>query len=244
MHPDVRYCMHKPNNPSLRYFRHSATQGYNLSSSYIDALTLGIILAVFAFFIGSVMSYSLLDIGGRDQSAQFSQTNQTTIQSSYSKNSGFTLQSTASSARSQGVAQRLVAQERTPIVLISNNPNDNIIVPANQQRPDVLVGGTSYRIARRMRVPITAYSSTVDQTDSTPFITASNTHVHWGTIAANFLPFKTKVRIPSMFGDKIFIVEDRMNRRYWHRVDIWMPTRQEALNFGLRTLQIEILEEL
>ena len=45
-----------------------------------------------------------------------------------------------------------------------------------------------------------------------------------------------------MFGDKVFVVEDRMNKRYWHRVDVWMPTRQEAINFGIRTLRIEILE--
>lgn len=102
----------------------------------------------------------------------------------------------------------------------------------------------SYTVGTRMRVPMTAYSSTVDQTDSTPFITASGTHVHWGTVAANFLPFGTKIKIPEMYGDQIFIVEDRMNKRYWHKVDIWMPTRQDALNFGIRTLEIEILEEV
>jgi 3D (Asp-Asp-Asp) domain-containing protein len=46
-----------------------------------------------------------------------------------------------------------------------------------------------------------------------------------------------------MYGDQVFIVEDRMNKRYWHKVDIWMPTRQEALQFGIRSLEIEILEE-
>ena len=101
-----------------------------------------------------------------------------------------------------------------------------------------------YTVGTRMAVPMTAYSSTPDQTDSTPFTTASGTHVHWGTVAANFLPFGTKIKIPSMYGDQIFIVEDRMNKRYWHKVDIWMPGRQEALQFGVRTLEIEILEEV
>jgi 3D (Asp-Asp-Asp) domain-containing protein len=99
-----------------------------------------------------------------------------------------------------------------------------------------------YKVIGKRQVYITAYSSTPDQTDSTPFITASNKHVRDGIVAANFLPFGAKIKIPSVFGDKIFVVEDRMNARYARRVDIWFPTRQEALNFGIKTLDIEILE--
>lgn len=96
-------------------------------------------------------------------------------------------------------------------------------------------------IENRVRLAVTAYSSTLDQTDSSPFITASGTRVRDGVIAANFLPIGTKVKIPSVFGDKTFVVEDRMNRRYWHRLDIWMPSRAQALQFGIRTLEIEVL---
>lgn len=99
-------------------------------------------------------------------------------------------------------------------------------------------------VLRRLLVPITAYSSTVDQTDSTPFITASGTRVRDGVIAANFLPIGTMVKIPSVFGEKVFRVEDRMNKRYWMRADIWMPTREQALTFGLRTLPVEIIGEI
>ncbi|OGZ61880.1 MAG: hypothetical protein A3H51_02085 [Candidatus Spechtbacteria bacterium RIFCSPLOWO2_02_FULL_38_8] len=94
---------------------------------------------------------------------------------------------------------------------------------------------------QRLWVSVTAYSSTLDQTDFSPFVTASGTQVRDGVVAANFLPIGTKIKIPSMFGDKVFVVEDRMNARYWHRVDIWMPTRYDALQFGIRTLQIEIV---
>ncbi len=97
-------------------------------------------------------------------------------------------------------------------------------------------------VAYTKYVTLTAYSSTVDQCDSTPFITANGTHVHDGTIAANFLKFGTKVRIPEYFGDKVFIVEDRTHPRYGDRVDIWMETRQQALNFGKRKLKIEVLQ--
>lgn len=87
-------------------------------------------------------------------------------------------------------------------------------------------------------VDITAYSSTEDQTDSTPFIAASGKHVYDGMIAANFLPFGTQVKIPELFGDKIFIVQDRMNRRFTNRVDIWFPNRQEAIKFGIQKAKI------
>lgn len=92
-------------------------------------------------------------------------------------------------------------------------------------------------------ITTTAYSSTVDQCDSSPFIAASGRRVHDGMVAANFLKFDTKIRIPEIFGDKIFVVEDRMNRRFQNRVDIWMETREEALQYGVRNVTIEILEE-
>jgi len=92
---------------------------------------------------------------------------------------------------------------------------------------------------KKMRVLATAYSSTVDQCDSSPFITANGTHVHDGTLAANFLKFGTKVKFPALYGDKIFIVEDRMRSNT--KVDLWFPTRQEAKNFGARVVEMEIL---
>lgn len=90
-------------------------------------------------------------------------------------------------------------------------------------------------------VMATAYSSTPDQTDDTPFITASGTTVRDGIIATNFLPFGTLVKIPHLFGDKIFVVEDRMNRRYATRIDIWFPERELAKIFGIRKVVIEVV---
>jgi len=93
------------------------------------------------------------------------------------------------------------------------------------------------------KVTMTAYSSTPDQTDDSPFIAASGKHVYDGMIAANFLPFGTQVIIPELFGDKVFTVDDRMNRRYQERVDVWFPDRQSALRFGIREAEIIILNE-
>jgi len=88
---------------------------------------------------------------------------------------------------------------------------------------------------------VTAYSSTPDQTDSTPFITASGTHVRDGIVACNFLSFGTYVRFPDMYGDKIFVVEDRMALRNSHKIDIWFNTRWEAIQFGARNIRVEVL---
>lgn len=91
--------------------------------------------------------------------------------------------------------------------------------------------------AKRL-VLVTAYSSTVDQTDDSPFITASGTQVRDGIVATNFLKFGTKVKFPELYGDKIFVVEDRMKSN--HKVDIWFPTREEALQFGAKVTEIVI----
>lgn len=90
-----------------------------------------------------------------------------------------------------------------------------------------------------VRVLASAYSSTADQTDGNPFITASGSHVHPGTIAANFLPFGSQVRI----GNNLYTVEDRLNARYNGKyiVDVWFPSRGEALQFGVRVVEIEIV---
>ena len=99
------------------------------------------------------------------------------------------------------------------------------------------------KAAKKIKVVITAYSSTPDQTDDTPFITASGKRVADGIIASNMLPFGTKVKIPGLYGEKIFVVQDRMNKRMGnYRMDIWMPNRPSAVNFGVKTAEVEILE--
>src|SRR3990167_5924685 len=87
--------------------------------------------------------------------------------------------------------------------------------------------------AATTRVWLTAYSSSVDETDDTPFITASGKHVRDGIVATNFLPFGTKIKIPSLYGDKIFVVEDRMHPRKKQQIDIWFPERWQAVDFGI-----------
>lgn len=92
-------------------------------------------------------------------------------------------------------------------------------------------------------VPFSAYTSRPEETDDTPFITADGSHVADGIIAANFLKFGTKVRIPALFGDKIFEVHDRMNKRYPYKIDIWMENYSDAIKFGVRHADIEIVTD-
>lgn len=91
-------------------------------------------------------------------------------------------------------------------------------------------------------VTFTGYSSTPDQTDSTPFITATGNRVRDGIVAVNFLEFGTKIIMPELFGNKVFTVDDRMHPSKKENVDVWFQTRNEALHFGRRTSYILVLE--
>jgi len=90
-------------------------------------------------------------------------------------------------------------------------------------------------------VKVTAYSSREEETDDTPFITAAGTPVREGVVAANWLPIGTKVKLPELFGEQIFVVEDRMNKKHNDKLDIWFPTTEEALRFGTQVTRVEIL---
>jgi 3D (Asp-Asp-Asp) domain-containing protein len=95
----------------------------------------------------------------------------------------------------------------------------------------------------KIKVILTAYSSTVWQTDDTPFITANGSTVREGIVANNMLPFGTEIKIPELYGNRVFTVEDRMHSRkgsYW--VDIWFPTLEEAKAFGVKEAYVEVLE--
>ncbi len=103
-------------------------------------------------------------------------------------------------------------------------------------------GGVSKTIRQFYMVEVSAYNSEVGQTDDSPFITAKGTHVRDGIVAANMFPFGTAIKIPALYGDKIFVVEDRMNTRYQKNVDIWMESKADAKKLGRRLLQIEVIK--
>ncbi len=99
-------------------------------------------------------------------------------------------------------------------------------------------------------VDITAYRAVAAECDSDPLVTADGSVVVAAAnvvvpniVAANHLPFGTKLRIPEYFGDKVFEVRDRMNARYVKRVDILMTDAKEVNQWGIkRRVKVEIIE--
>lgn len=126
------------------------------------------------------------------------------------------------SAQSLELSQAIWVQSWVPEEFVNT-------LPASKERP-----------RRVMWVTVTAYSSTPDQTDDTPFIAASGKRVFDGMVAANFLRFGTRVKFPDYFNNKAFFVEDRMHERFSDRMDIWFETREQAKKFGIRRLRVEI----
>ncbi|MBI4359234.1 MAG: 3D domain-containing protein [Candidatus Nealsonbacteria bacterium] len=97
-------------------------------------------------------------------------------------------------------------------------------------------------VLEKIDVVVTAYSSSVWETDDTPYLTAANTLTRDGVVASNLLPFGTKIRIPELFGEKTFVIEDRMNKRVGDfQIDIWFPTAWEAKQFGVKYTHIETI---
>lgn len=110
----------------------------------------------------------------------------------------------------------------------------------------VLLDITDSKVTNHGYHQLTAYTSEVAQTDASPCITANGFNVceHGieDTIAANFLKFGTKVRIPELFGNRVFIVRDRMNKRHPERLDVWFKDKSQAIKFGIKTARIEVVE--
>lgn len=113
--------------------------------------------------------------------------------------------------------------------------SDYLLIEENSLRGNHAPIGLS---GTRLTRVITAYSSTPDQTDSTPFITAYNTKVRKGIVASNEFPKGTQLLIDGY----IYTVEDKMNSKYRYLIDIWMPSREEAKNWGKQIKEIMLLD--
>ncbi len=98
---------------------------------------------------------------------------------------------------------------------------------------------------RRMRV--TAYAPLDPRAvagmchNGDPTSTASGKYPQYGMVATNAFPFGTQIRIPELFGNEIFVVEDRMSSRYQNTIDILVDNKDYALAIGSSWADIEIL---
>lgn len=66
---------------------------------------------------------------------------------------------------------------------------------------------------------------------------ANGEYPHVGAVAADDLPLGTKIRI----NGKVYVVKDRFGGGYTNRLDIYMDSHQEAINFGRQYLEVEVI---
>jgi len=114
---------------------------------------------------------------------------------------------------------------------------------------------------RVMTLKATAYTSSVRETDSTPFITATGARTRIGIVAVSRdmlrgLPYGSKVmledlgtpagvgqgRFNYLFRDRVFVVEDTMHPRKRGRLDVWLPDRSTAIRFGVRKVKVTVIQ--
>ena len=97
-------------------------------------------------------------------------------------------------------------------------------------------------------VTVTAYTACERECDSTPSITASNKQIYLGVIA---LSRDIEKDFNIVFGDVVhlqglghFVFEDRMNKRWKNRVDIYFEDRKEAQAFGVQKSKMLIFKPI
>ncbi len=122
------------------------------------------------------------------------------------------------------------------------------------EKQDKKVAQTKYlplnkdiKTQKAIRISLTAYTSSIEECQGDPCITANGFNLcrqdQEDTIATNRLPLGTKVKIPELYEDKVFVVRDRMNKRYYNRADIWMQEKEKAIQFGIkRNVKLIIVE--
>ncbi|WP_420597141.1 3D domain-containing protein [Deinococcus sp.] len=131
-------------------------------------------------------------------------------------------------------------------------PSSAMTQPSAQQAPAFVPSGEwamSRRAGATRTVKATAYNSEVAQTDNSPFITATGTRVRPGVVALSrdllrVFPYGTRVTLQDKAGllnGRVFTVEDTMHVRKVNTVDIWMPSRSQALKWGVRSVKITAL---
>jgi 3D (Asp-Asp-Asp) domain-containing protein len=111
-------------------------------------------------------------------------------------------------------------------------------------------------------VKATAYNSLASQTDDTPHITATGATTSFGIVALSRdlleqIPYGSLVRLRDLGdykngngvghyqtmldGQAYFIVEDTMHQRKYNQLDIWFPSFNDAIHWGVRRVELEVV---
>lgn len=112
---------------------------------------------------------------------------------------------------------------------------------AHAETSIVAVRAPGEKPGKTITAVITAYTSSVDETDDTPFETASGARTSAGVLACPpGYAFGTQIKI----GEATYTCRDRMNRRYWEveHFDVWVHTKAEAREWGSTKREITIYE--
>ncbi len=140
-------------------------------------------------------------------------------------------------AGNKAYAQELNPDRTMALIAKGGITNDSVMEQSIVSQTASIAG------TQQIRVWVTAYTSDPLETDDTPNITALGTETREGIAAANFLPFGTKFMIPEVYGNRVFVIEDRMNARFNDQriVDIWFNDKTEAIKFGKQVFTINLL---
>lgn len=123
------------------------------------------------------------------------------------------------------------------IKVVDNNMNKKSIGIKRQVASNseiITINGTSYK-ARRMNMKCTAYCN--DPITSTG---VKPRPMHTVAIDPSLIKYGTKIYIP--YFDTIFTCEDCGGKIKGNRLDIYMHTYNECMQFGIQNLQVYIIE--
>ena len=95
--------------------------------------------------------------------------------------------------------------------------------------------------SRVIQATVTAYANGADG-GAVGTMTASGTHTHWGTVAADWrlYPVGTRLQIEG-FPNDVFTVEDTGGAVRGNIFDVWFPELSTAVAFGTKTLKVTVL---
>lgn len=97
-----------------------------------------------------------------------------------------------------------------------------------------------FRLKNEKKVEVTAYTSQPGK------LTFSETTPEWGTIAVdpNFIPLGSIVYFPETFPGQKFLAVDTGKKIKGWKMDIWMPSKNDANEFGIQKLKAIIKKPL
>jgi 3D (Asp-Asp-Asp) domain-containing protein len=183
---------------------------------------LGAVVGLIAAAAIGLTSVSGSSSGSRPKTTRVSVGNQSIVKIAHA------MQSKAIADLRENAFRRIVSVERTHVVADEDS--------ATNSRPLESVQA-EYPVSRTVQVLATGYSSVAGA------CTATMTQPRWGEIAVdpNFIPLGSYVEIPQ-FPGVIFHAEDTGGAIKGWRIDIWFPTTGDALQWGVKSIAIRILQ--